>query len=290
MRKICLTVLLIFCSAVIVVAAGHAAAQQAGYIFDVQGTAQLKSAEGKTITLKRSEHLLYAVKDGDRIKVEKGRVVVASLKESRGYEVGDKSEGVVRLGKVVAVKGKVSELQGLHAPGKTAAGSMGGFVVRSVKPCIRAISPVSTTIMDLTPQLSWENKCSGDKKVTVKIISGDTVLFSAESADNSLKVPARVLAYGNEYRWIVDSGKVNNVSGGIFSLPSQAEADEIAKRWALVKRIAEGVPQRAIAAELGLSLCKITRGSRELKKESSSFRRMLEIAGYSVVEKKRRGQ
>lgn len=76
----------------------------------------------------------------------------------------------------------------------------------------------------------------------------------------------------------------------LYSLFTRAEADEIAKRWALVKRIAEGVPQRAIAAELGLSLCKITRGSRELKKESSSFRRMLEIAGYTVVEKKRRSQ
>ncbi|MBU0928369.1 MAG: trp operon repressor [Spirochaetes bacterium] len=74
----------------------------------------------------------------------------------------------------------------------------------------------------------------------------------------------------------------------LFSLFTKAEADEIAKRWALVKRIAEGMPQRGIAAELGLSLCKITRGSRELKKPDSSFKRMLEIAGYSVVEKKRK--
>ena len=245
MRKICVTVLLIFCGAVVIFAAGHGgAAQQAGYIFDVQGTAQLKSAEGKTVTLKRSEHLLYAVKDGDRIKVEKGRVVVASLKESRGYEIGDNSEGVARSGKVVAVRGKVSELQGLHAPGKTASGSMGGFVVRSVKPCIRAVSPVSTTIMDLTPQLAWENKCPGDKKVTVKIISGDTVLFSAESGDNSLKVPAKVLAWGNEYRWIVDSGKVNNVSGGVFSLPSQAEADEIGRKIASFKERREDLSFR----------------------------------------------
>ncbi|MBN2874150.1 MAG: transcriptional regulator [Spirochaetales bacterium] len=74
----------------------------------------------------------------------------------------------------------------------------------------------------------------------------------------------------------------------LYSLFTKAEADEIAKRWALVKRIAEGVPQRAIAAELGLSLCKITRGSRELKKEDSAFKKMLAIAGYSVVEKKRK--
>jgi len=70
----------------------------------------------------------------------------------------------------------------------------------------------------------------------------------------------------------------------LYSLFTPSEADEIAKRWALVKRIAEGVPQRDIAKELGLSLCKITRGSRELKKEGSSFRRMLERAGYRVNE------
>lgn len=68
----------------------------------------------------------------------------------------------------------------------------------------------------------------------------------------------------------------------LYSLFTSAEADEIAKRWALVKRIADGATQRVIAKELGLSLCKITRGSRELKKEGSSFKRMLERAGYSV--------
>ncbi|GAB1457930.1 MAG: Trp family transcriptional regulator [Spirochaetia bacterium] len=80
------------------------------------------------------------------------------------------------------------------------------------------------------------------------------------------------------------------IEGFLYSLFTKAEADEIAKRWALVKRIAEGSPQRAIATELGLSLCKITRGSRELKKDDSSFRRMLEIAGYSVIEKKRKSR
>jgi len=71
----------------------------------------------------------------------------------------------------------------------------------------------------------------------------------------------------------------------LFSLFTPSEADEIAKRWALVKRIAEGVPQRDIAKELGLSLCKITRGSREFKKEGSSFRQMLERAGCKISER-----
>jgi TrpR family transcriptional regulator, trp operon repressor len=65
-------------------------------------------------------------------------------------------------------------------------------------------------------------------------------------------------------------------------LLTPSEMDEIAKRWALVKEIATGRPQREIAKDLGLSLCKITRGSRELKKESSAFKRMLELAGIEV--------
>ncbi|MGO8692050.1 MAG: Trp family transcriptional regulator [Rectinemataceae bacterium] len=70
----------------------------------------------------------------------------------------------------------------------------------------------------------------------------------------------------------------------LYSLFTPSEADEIAKRWALVKEIAKGTPQREIAKALGLSLCKITRGSRELKKEGSSFRRMLALAGFEPSE------
>jgi TrpR family trp operon transcriptional repressor len=70
----------------------------------------------------------------------------------------------------------------------------------------------------------------------------------------------------------------------LFSLFTPSEADEIAKRWALVKEIAKGTPQREIAKRLGLSLCKITRGSRELKKDGSPFKRMLLLAGVDVPE------
>jgi len=62
----------------------------------------------------------------------------------------------------------------------------------------------------------------------------------------------------------------------LYSLLTPSEADEMAKRWALVKRLAEGQAQRRIAEELGLSLCKITRGSRELKKDGSAFRILLD--------------
>jgi TrpR family trp operon transcriptional repressor len=57
-----------------------------------------------------------------------------------------------------------------------------------------------------------------------------------------------------------------------------AETADIAARWALVKALDQGRSQREIARDLGVSLCKITRGSRELKKPNSAFRRMLEQA------------
>lgn len=62
------------------------------------------------------------------------------------------------------------------------------------------------------------------------------------------------------------------------SLLTPAETADVAARWALVKALDSRVPQREIAKELGLSLCKITRGSRELKKSDSPFKKMLELS------------
>lgn len=54
------------------------------------------------------------------------------------------------------------------------------------------------------------------------------------------------------------------------------ELEEVDGRWELVKMLARGVSQRRIAEELHMSLCKITRGSRELQKKDSAFTRILE--------------
>ncbi len=55
-----------------------------------------------------------------------------------------------------------------------------------------------------------------------------------------------------------------------------AEVDDVNKRWELVKRVYAGIPQRRIAGELGISLCKVTRGSKELKRDNSLFRAILD--------------
>ena len=59
------------------------------------------------------------------------------------------------------------------------------------------------------------------------------------------------------------------------SILTSNEAKTISSRWEIVKRIDQGVSQRKIAGELHLSLCKITRGSRELKKSNSVLKKIL---------------
>jgi TrpR family trp operon transcriptional repressor len=60
-------------------------------------------------------------------------------------------------------------------------------------------------------------------------------------------------------------------------LLTKNELSEVASRWALVKMLDEGMSQRNIASELGLSLCKITRGSKELQKSDSAFKKMIDL-------------
>ena len=55
------------------------------------------------------------------------------------------------------------------------------------------------------------------------------------------------------------------------------ERKDFSMRWLLVKEIDKGTTQREIAKKFGMSLCKITRGSRELSKEDSAFRTMLAL-------------
>ena len=55
------------------------------------------------------------------------------------------------------------------------------------------------------------------------------------------------------------------------------ELKDFANRWLLVKELDKGTTQREIARKFGMSLCKITRGSRELAKEGSAFRKILDF-------------
>lgn len=54
-----------------------------------------------------------------------------------------------------------------------------------------------------------------------------------------------------------------------------AECRDIALRWRLMGLLAGGVSQRAIARDLGVSLCKITRGAKVLRNPGSITGRLL---------------
>ncbi|MDR0554164.1 MAG: trp operon repressor [Treponema sp.] len=78
-------------------------------------------------------------------------------------------------------------------------------------------------------------------------------------------------------RVLAQIGDSELIEGFLRDILTPAEAADIAARWALVKALDKKIPQREIAQDLGLSLCKITRGSRELKKAGSAFRRILTL-------------
>jgi TrpR family trp operon transcriptional repressor len=65
-----------------------------------------------------------------------------------------------------------------------------------------------------------------------------------------------------------------------------AEIDTLVLRWELVKLLYKGVPQRQISQRLGISLCKITRGSREMKKEGSAIRELLQQSEETRTDEK----
>jgi TrpR family trp operon transcriptional repressor len=85
---------------------------------------------------------------------------------------------------------------------------------------------------------------------------------------------AGALARANDSRLVEDF---------LHCLLTPAELADIAARWALVKALKDKVPQRVIAKDLGISLCKITRGSRELKKPDSAFERIFSGQGVGTA-------
>ena len=56
---------------------------------------------------------------------------------------------------------------------------------------------------------------------------------------------------------------------------TDAERTDRAKRWYIFKELYKGTPQRKIAKDMEVSLCKITRGSKTLKNDESVIKRVL---------------
>ena len=71
---------------------------------------------------------------------------------------------------------------------------------------------------------------------------------------------------------INDSRKMQDFMREILT---PAEFHDLALRWELMERLQEGYTQRQIASDLGISLCKITRGAKILKKPGAVTKQYL---------------
>ncbi len=71
---------------------------------------------------------------------------------------------------------------------------------------------------------------------------------------------------------IRDRDELNRFLDELFT---PAELDAISLRWKLLKDLHKGMTQRKIAEKYRISLCKITRGSRVLKKKDSAIVKIL---------------
>lgn len=69
-----------------------------------------------------------------------------------------------------------------------------------------------------------------------------------------------------------DSDKMKKLFDEMFT---EREQKDFILRWDLMKDLYQGIPQREIAAKHKISLCKITRGSKILKKEDSYVKKIL---------------
>jgi len=62
----------------------------------------------------------------------------------------------------------------------------------------------------------------------------------------------------------------------LADLLTPQEFDDIVSRWQIIKQLDKGIPQRRIAKDLGVSISKITRGSRALQDKKGGFRKVLD--------------
>ena len=76
-------------------------------------------------------------------------------------------------------------------------------------------------------------------------------------------------------QYLAQADSPETIEDFLSSILTPAELETVASRWELVKLLDQGVSQRTIARELHLSLCKITRGSKELKKENSVLKKAI---------------
>ncbi|MGC9324998.1 MAG: Trp family transcriptional regulator [Desulfomonilia bacterium] len=69
---------------------------------------------------------------------------------------------------------------------------------------------------------------------------------------------------------------INEMASFFDEIFTPKEIQDFRLRWQLLKELHEGQTQRSIAAKYKISLCKITRGSKILKKKNSTTKKILD--------------
>lgn len=90
---------------------------------------------------------------------------------------------------------------------------------------------------------------------------------------NGRNMPENIKDVYEAFAQVTDPIEMKQLFSEIFT---QAEEKTIVLRWKLLRQLAEGKPQREIAKDLGISLCKITRGARYLKDGTSILRKLID--------------
>ncbi len=68
---------------------------------------------------------------------------------------------------------------------------------------------------------------------------------------------------------------VDDLDSLFEDLFTPGELADLSLRWKLLKELDQGMTQRKIAEKYGISLCKITRGSKILKNKNSMVHQLL---------------
>ncbi len=72
-----------------------------------------------------------------------------------------------------------------------------------------------------------------------------------------------------------DTTNITEMSALLSELHTPSELSDLTLRWQLLKQLNQGITQREIAKKFGISLCKITRGSKILKEKNSIVKKIL---------------
>ncbi|MGM0443540.1 MAG: Trp family transcriptional regulator [Fibrobacterota bacterium] len=75
---------------------------------------------------------------------------------------------------------------------------------------------------------------------------------------------------------LFDRAERDEIASLLQELFTETELSKLTLRWELIRRLRRGETQRRIAADLGISLCKVTRGNKILKDKTSATNKLLE--------------